>query len=138
VIQVKFNILDNELTKIKFFELAKEKNKQVFVRSVFLQGVLLTNDSNLPTHLIELSPRLKELDEIANRFGLKRIDVALYYVLQNQYIDGMVVGFDSVEQFQEILDSIKRLKPNTLLTKQLNLLTTPFNKNYIDPRTWAK
>jgi spore coat polysaccharide biosynthesis protein SpsF len=138
VIQVKFNILDNELTKLKFFELAKEKNKQVFVRSVFLQGVLLTNDSNLPTHLIELSPRLKELDEIANRFGLKRIDVALYYVLQNQYIDGMVVGFDSVEQFQEILDSIKRLKPNTLLTKQLNLLTTPFNKNYIDPRTWAK
>jgi aryl-alcohol dehydrogenase-like predicted oxidoreductase len=138
VIQVKFNILDNELTKIKFFELAKEKNKQVFVRSVFLQGVLLTNEINLPSRLIELSPRLVELDEIAHQFGLKRIDIALYYVLQNQLIDGVVIGFDSAAQFQEILDSIKRLKPNKMLTEKLSHLSHTIDKNKIDPRTWIK
>lgn len=138
VIQVKYNVLDNELSKVNFFELAKEKKKAVFVRSVFLQGVLLANDTNLPSHLIEIIPRLEELDEIAHQFGLKRIDVALYYVLQNQLIDGVVIGFDSVEQFQEILDSIKRLKPNKMLTEKLSLISHTVDKNNIDPRTWLK
>jgi spore coat polysaccharide biosynthesis protein SpsF len=138
VIQIKYNVLDNELSKTNFFERAKEKKKSVFVRSVFLQGVLLANEINLPSRLIELSPRLVELDEIAYQFGLKRIDIALYYVLQNQLIDGVVIGFDSAAQFQEILDSIKRLKPNKMLTEKLSLLSYTVDKKNIDPRTWVK
>jgi aryl-alcohol dehydrogenase-like predicted oxidoreductase len=138
LIQVKYNVLDNELSKVNFFELAKEKNKQVFVRSVFLQGILLASDTNLPSRLIELSPRLEELDEIANCFGLKRIDIALYYVLQNQLIDGVVIGFDTVEQYREILDSIKRLGQNKKLTDKLNLLPTLSNIRAIDPRNFSK
>lgn len=137
-IQVKYNIFDNELDEVHFFELAKEKKKQIYVRSIFLQGVLLANDVNLPSHLIELTPHLKELDTIANSFGLLRIDIALYYVLQNQFIDGVIVGFDNIKQFQQILDSIKRLKPNKELSERLSRLSRMINKNNIDPRTWTK
>ena len=47
IIQVPFNVIDRRLINNDFFRIANEKNKKVFIRSIYLQGLLLMNDSDL-------------------------------------------------------------------------------------------
>ena len=135
IIQVKYNILDRELEELDFFEKAKQKNKEIIVRSVFLQGILLDSDIQL-SKFNELSGPLEDIKLISNEYSLTLMDLALFYVLSNQNLDGIIVGFDSIKQFEEIISSIQRLKPNDLLYQKLRMINMNFNKDILNPTNW--
>lgn len=101
IVQLPFNVLDNMNLRGDVLQTLKEQGKEVHVRSVFLQGVLLMNEKELPDKFKVLEKYLKVILEIAKRRNLSMRELALSYVLQNDLIDKVLIGVDSLNQLSQ-------------------------------------
>jgi aryl-alcohol dehydrogenase-like predicted oxidoreductase len=100
-LQVPFNLLDQRLRRAKFFERAKAARKEVFVRSVFLQGLAFLSRSQLDPYLEPLSVPLGVLDSWARHHELSRAGLFLRYA-QAQGVH-LVLGCESAQQLRQNL-----------------------------------
>jgi aryl-alcohol dehydrogenase-like predicted oxidoreductase len=99
IIQLPFNLLDNENLRGDAIRFAKQKGKTIHTRSVFLQGLFFKSIENIPGNLSDLAPELSRLQEIAKSAQRSIGELALNYALSKDYVDGVLIGIDSVEQF---------------------------------------
>ena len=106
VIQAPFNLLDNHSKRAEIFQKAKTSGKKVHTRSVFLQGLFFISLDTLPKLLFPLKPELAKIHQIANKSGISIGTLAMNYALSKEYIDGVLIGVDSAEQFKENLKSL--------------------------------
>ena len=127
VIQLPFNLLDNNSQRKKLLIQAKYNNKIIHVRSVFLQGLFFMNEDLIPTKIKALQPFLNLLKKIADDCELNINTLALNYVLQQNHIDKIIIGVETKNQlisnFQLVhlnsetikrIDSIKIKDPELL------------------------
>ena len=61
-IQLPYNIADNRLEKNKFFE--NKKNKTIYCRSAFLQGLLLMKTEDIPEKFTRMKEIMQERDKL--------------------------------------------------------------------------
>ena len=129
VIQVPYNILDNDNLRGQLIRNAKKRGKEIHSRSVFLQGLFFMNHDHLPEKLRPLNKYLKLLNEFAIAEGLSISAIALNYVINNPLIDSILVGVDNVNQLLQNLslidatyyDSINSFAA-TISVKEISLL----------------
>ena len=104
--QIPVSLLDMRITRGRGAE--KLKNKLVFARSVFLQGLFFLNPCNLKGNLKEVGKYLIAINEIAAELNISVAQLAVCYVKSLKYVDSLVVGADNPEQVREnveLLDS---------------------------------
>lgn len=101
VIQFPFNLLDNYSQRGNYIKLAKEMGKELQVRSLFLQGLFFKPIAELPKKLTPLTPYLKKIHEIANKANISIEQLAVSYALQQNGIDNILFGVDTLEQLKE-------------------------------------
>ncbi|RYF88961.1 MAG: hypothetical protein EOO03_07150 [Chitinophagaceae bacterium] len=106
VIQLPYNLLDNDVHRGELIALAKSKGKIIHTRSVFLQGLFFINAGSLPAKLQPLSNSLTIINTLCVKYGLQKVGVALQYVLGNTQIDGVLVGVESAAQLQDNIAAI--------------------------------
>lgn len=104
VIQLPFNLLDNFSKRGALLKRAKEKGKEIQVRSVFLQGLFFKELHSLPQYLQPLKPYLSQVKERAVIKKLSVYDLALSYALKKKEIDHIIIGVDSIQQLQANLN----------------------------------
>ncbi len=102
VIQVASNLFDQRLARAGFFDAAVRAGKEVFVRSVFLQGVAHLHPDRLPSHLAELRPSLIEIREFAASRGWHTFAPFLYFAYDTRGA-GVLVGAEAVAQVTDCL-----------------------------------
>ena len=124
-IQIPFNILDNRWLKPSLFRYLNKKKVKIYVRSIFLRGLLL--DTNVPLEFKEIS---KKIDLILQKYIIKfnrinKIDLCLAYVKSFKWIDYFVIGFINHKQFEEILLNFKNPKLNK---NEVNLINNEMKK----------
>lgn len=107
VIQIPFNSLDNHNLRSDVLTKLKSKGIETHTRSVFLQGLFFMDWRNLPTKLKPLEKYLKKLDQISNDFRIIKEALALQYVTNKSYIDGVLIGVDSIKQLKDNLENLK-------------------------------
>lgn len=100
VIQLPFNLFDNNNLRGEMIELAKKSNKEIHIRSVFLQGLFFMNVSELPSKLLPLKPYLVEMQKITSELNISIAEMALAYVKKQRHIDGIIIGVDSATQLE--------------------------------------
>jgi aryl-alcohol dehydrogenase-like predicted oxidoreductase len=61
VIQLPFNLLDNQNIRGNLIDHAKQKEKEIHIRSVYLQGLFFMDKDSLPERLLSLKPYLQSL-----------------------------------------------------------------------------
>lgn len=127
VIQLPFNLVDRRAQK--FFKKIKEKNIEIHIRSIFLQGSLL---SKITTNK-KLSMLYDNFDQISEKNHLKKMKFALAFVLNNQYIDKIIFGVRNFKEFKQ-LNSIKSL--DCKLNKIEKLKSN--DEEIIDPLKWSE
>jgi aryl-alcohol dehydrogenase-like predicted oxidoreductase len=98
IIQIPFNLFDNDSKRKGFIEKAKAKGIDIHTRSVFLQGLFFYPLNKLPIKLKYLKPYLEKLDVIKNKNNINTQTLALQYVLQKDYVNNVLIGVDSVDQ----------------------------------------
>jgi aryl-alcohol dehydrogenase-like predicted oxidoreductase len=107
LVQLPSNLLDRRFEKAGVFELAENKKKQVYVRSIFLQGLLLLNSNEMPIKMKFAGTVLKTLEDLTQELGLSKQDVAVSYA-KHAYLDAKIVfGVDNLKQCKDNLMSWK-------------------------------
>lgn len=110
VIQLPYNLLDNQNSRGIYLEQAKPYNKEIHIRSVFLQGLLFMDERSIPEKLISLKPYLRKINSFCKCETITLQALALSYALYNEHIDHVLIGVDNKEQLMKNIESIKDLK----------------------------
>ena len=106
VIQLPYNILDNDNIRGQLISRAKRNGKDVHVRSVFLQGLFFMDFEGFPHKLIPLKSYIKKIADFCIIEHLSMESLALSYVLFNKSIDQVLIGIDNKIQLEQNLKSI--------------------------------
>ena len=129
LVQVPFNPLDNRILDSGWIDLLKKFKIKIFVRSVFLQGLLINEHSS---YIINKSYiiLLNKFKNWCYKKNITLLQACLHFVKQFKKIDYLVIGFNNYNQLQEIIDVFKKKQiiiPKKFSTNKINL---------IDPRKW--
>jgi aryl-alcohol dehydrogenase-like predicted oxidoreductase len=130
IFQINENVIDQKnLKNADFISLSKTGNK-IFVRSIFLQGNLLVNYSDLPKFLIPQQEIFKKFIELCDSNKVSQIKCCLDYVKQIAWSSGIVVG---INKFTDLIDIIENFSsPIVVNDFSIDVL----GDFYSDPRNW--
>jgi aryl-alcohol dehydrogenase-like predicted oxidoreductase/spore coat polysaccharide biosynthesis protein SpsF (cytidylyltransferase family) len=110
-IQMPFNVLDwrwDHLIRLIVAEKSK-RSLTIHVRSIFLQGLLLSKNELLwkAAHVTDPSSLINWLATFASSIKAKSLaEASLRYVASHNWIDGVVVGIDNMSQLQKNVHSL--------------------------------
>ena len=98
LLQFPLNLFDNRF--VPLLPRLKQRQIELHARSIFLQGLFFMELSSLPKHFEGVKEPLAYLQEYADgdRGNIARI--CLEHGLRNEFIDRIVVGFDSLDQLE--------------------------------------
>lgn len=115
-VQVPASLLDRRFADAGLLARARRENVSVFVRSVYLQGLLLMPEASVPEALRAALPARRRLEAVARQAGMRLAELALRYALSLEGAPSVVVGVDSVAQMRENLRLAARgpLPPDVL------------------------
>ena len=134
IVQLPFSFYDRRFMETGLLKKLYMKGIDIYARSIFLQGLILTSYSKWPEWV---DPQDSELHKIIheNIFdnGSTPIETAIGFVQSCPYINTMVFGFSST---RELLDIINVFKDRFKLISDHNFSGVSFTKNLLDPRLW--
>lgn len=117
MVQLPTNILDRRFEKAGVFQLSEGKKKRIYIRSIFLQGLILTNPEEIPEKVAFARPVLEKLDSLSRRFGLTKQEIAIGYLKMKMPNAKMVFGADTPEHVKENLICWEKGYPLSLLSE---------------------
>ncbi len=109
-VQIPYSIADRRFEKNNFLKKIKNLGIKVEARSIFLKGLLLLSSLNRPFYFNKWKKELSMWDIYIHNNQLDRIQVCLDFINSNKEIDNFIIGFDSLDQFNEILEKNKTKK----------------------------
>lgn len=134
VLQVPFSLLDRRLVKSGFFGRAKAAGKELFLRSVFLQGVAFLAPNELDPYLASLGAPLERLDRWAEERQLTRAELFLRYAQSKGA--RLVIGCESVDQLRDNLEIWRRGPLSPRRIAKLEALVPELPAALLDPSKW--
>lgn len=96
IIQLPFNLFDIEFLKYKDY--FHENKIEVFVRSVFLQGIIFMEENMLPEKLKIFKTKISKLKNICNKHKISLEEASLGFVLKYSFIKSVIIGVETPEQ----------------------------------------
>lgn len=103
MIQLPSNIFDRRFEKAGIFDLAQDIGKQIYIRSIFLQGLLLMPPNALPEHMRFAAPVLGRLTSFAQDVGLNIMELCIGYIKNVFPHVRLIFGAETPEQVRENL-----------------------------------
>ena len=108
VIQLPINLINNSFTKDSFLKKIKKNKIEIHARSIFLQGLLLSNTINLPRKFKRYNSYWINFEKEVKKYSITKLNACLSHVLSYQEVDKVVMGINSLDHLKEILN-IKKL-----------------------------
>lgn len=133
VIQMPYNLLDNQNIRGNYIDLAKKNNKEINTRSVFLQGLLFMDEVSIPEKLHPLKPYILKIRSYCENESIDIQSLALSYALYNDKIDRVLIGVDTVDQLQKNIESIAFLET---AFEHINQNITVKETELLNPVNW--
>lgn len=101
-VQIPFNLLDSRwLSDQVQSRLAERGDVRIHARSVFLQGLLVSDESLWPDWVDDVTGYIDTMNAFVQEFDRKDIvDLCLAYVLGNKWVDSAVLGVDDVSHLE--------------------------------------
>lgn len=134
LIQVPVNVFDQRLINNSYLKRLKEKDIEIHVRSVFLQGLLLMDTESLHSFFDPIKPILIKYRDFLYSQGLSPIDGAIGFIKGVSEIDYVIIGVDSLVQFIENVECFSKSYDNSLFDRlKMYSLDDP---KYLNPGLW--
>lgn len=105
IIQIPANCLDQRFQQSGLLDEAKRQGVEVHVRSLFLQGLLLSESNQLPVYLRQFESEVVGYFTMAKTLALTPLQLALLYLISNRTMDYGVVGCVNAQQLREITNA---------------------------------
>ncbi|MEA3315280.1 MAG: aldo/keto reductase [Campylobacterota bacterium] len=136
-IQIPFNIFDQRAINENWFKKAKEKNKLIFIRSIFLQGLLLLDIKDIPKNLLNAKNYLIKLDNYCKKLNISKSELALNFVDTTATNSIILFGCDNLTQAKSNIETYNNLiKLDTNILNDLKNDFKDIEENIYNPTMW--
>lgn len=132
LLQLPANVLDMNLLESEEVHKLKSRGVEIHVRSVFLQGLLLTSPSQLSDFFEPLKPALIKLQNVAAKTGKSVLELLLAKIRHHRYVDAVLVGATTLGELTEITSAWESASEY----EDFELPAVP--REILDPRVWPK
>ena len=130
-----FQIPENVCDRRKYFSgnitAMSQQGDQFFVRSVFLQGLLLMESEDVPKKVRGAEGILIQIHEFCRENSISVLELCLGYAKSIPWASGIVVGVASVEQFRRIAITFQSVDAQEYGN------VPQLDDWLIDPRNWS-
>ncbi len=136
-VQIPLNVFDWRRIEDGGVKAIADAGKAIFVRSVFLQGLVFQSPDQLDPRMEFCRPYLEKYRQLCDTFHMSPAVLALSYVLSVNGVASVVLGCqiaDHVKSNCSLIDQVQ-----TLTDEQLAILHDAFaniDPRVIDPRQW--
>ena len=132
IIQLPINLIDRKFIKKRTINFFKKNKIKIQARSIFLQGLLLDNVSNLKSNKFKRNLTLIKFDEWVKKNKTTSLKACVAFIKNLNYLDSFVIGVENCSQVREIIHLLKSKKKYNY---PKNIYTS--DKKITDPRTWV-
>jgi aryl-alcohol dehydrogenase-like predicted oxidoreductase len=136
-VQVTANVFDRRCDDAGIFLEADRLGKKVYVRSVFLQGLLLMEPGQLPARMSFAGPALKQWRSIVDGSGLSARALALGYALARWPSAILVLGAERAQQVKENVQTVA-LDPSSEIFRRVDEGLRQVDERLLEPWRWPK
>lgn len=134
--QVPGNILDR-----RFFKTAqaiKSRGGAVFVRSVYLQGLLFKPAEDIAVKFGPVLEVRQQLENLCKAAGITPAELYFRYLLSHDFIDCVLTGVDSVAQLQENIQVAARGPLSDDMLAEVEKIVPEIDEKYVRPSSWSQ
>lgn len=132
LVQAPYSVVDRRLATSGWLARLREAGTEIHVRSVFLQGLLLLDETDMPSQFATFAGTFMKWRAWLRDNRISALAGALGFALANPAVDRVVVGVESLAQLDGILAHASAAigdVPADLETGDLSL---------INPATWSR
>jgi aryl-alcohol dehydrogenase-like predicted oxidoreductase len=128
--QLPENVADRRNSKNADLLNLKMQGYNVFIRSVFLQGTLVSDLKSLPNFLKSSKHIFQNIEDYCKEKNISKLKYCLDYARTLEWNSGIVLGIQNFEQYKEILGELQN--PIAIC----NFPTEVLDSITVDPRNW--
>jgi aryl-alcohol dehydrogenase-like predicted oxidoreductase len=132
LVQSPLSVLDRRLIVSGWLDRLADRGVEIHVRSVFLQGLLLMSVEQRPHKFDRWSRLWNSYHEWVNESGLTPLEASLAYVLAIPQVSQVVVGVNSLNHIEEILQARIGFAPDWSPALSIN------DEELLNPLAWLK
>lgn len=137
MVQLPTNILDRRFENAGLFKLADEKEKIIYIRSIFLQGLILMNPEEISEKMYFARPVIEKIKSLSNEFGLSRQAMAMGYIKSEMPNTHVIFGAETPRQVRENITAWQKEMPK-LLGNKVRIFFANIDEQILNPVLWLK
>ncbi len=136
--QLPTSVLDNRFICAGVFETARMRNVAVFVRSIYLQGLLLMPEADIPQDLTEAIPARRNLERLAREAGMSLAEFAARYIMSLPGCSCAVVGVETEAQMRQNAALFAKPRLESALMQAVAAAVPALPEKIVSPFLWSK
>ncbi len=145
-LQVPTSVLDHRYTRPwsgyhseqSIIHRASERGVAVFVRSIYLQGLLLMPEDDIDPELNGVVPARRRLQALAAEAGMSLSELAVRYVLSLEGVTCAVVGIETLEQMRQNLALFAKGPLDADLLQRVEAAVPHLADTILMPTLWTR
>jgi len=114
LVQAPLNIIDSRLHRTGWLQRLKDQDVEIHTRSAFLQGLLLMPEEGVPSKFSPWSDVFKRWHVWLAEHHVSSLQACLAFSLSFPEIDRVIVGVDSLNQLDQIIQASRMTLPDNL------------------------
>ena len=139
ILQVPANVFDRRMLRSGVFACAEERNKTVFVRSVFLQGLIFLPLGDKRLNLVpSATDAARALRQFCSDRKLALRQFAIDHVKWMSPAASIIIGAEAISQVAENLNMIRSRVNDSAVHQEWEDVWTVDHLDLLDPRRWPK
>jgi aryl-alcohol dehydrogenase-like predicted oxidoreductase len=137
-LQLSISVLDHRFTRGGIVAEAKKRGMAVFVRSIYLQGLILLPDDEILPELQDVKPVLAGLKSLAAEAGISLKELAARYVLGIEGLTACVVGMETPAQAEQNIELFSKPPLEPDLAQEIERLVPDLSDTILMPNKWSR
>ncbi|MCE2517055.1 MAG: aldo/keto reductase [Alphaproteobacteria bacterium] len=132
VVQVPFNVFDQRLLAEGHLKKLKSRGIAIHVRSIFLQGLLLSSDQQMSAFFDPLLAHIEKFEHFCKTHQLSRLEACCAFINSHKDdLEGVLFGVTKPTELQGVVDAFK-VNPEGVMWQDLGYQ----DAEILDPRNW--
>ncbi len=135
-VQLPVNIFDHRFISPSILNQLSKRKIEIYARSIYLQGLIFLDSSNLSSYLQKAKEPLEKLRKLAQATGLSHSELSFLFVRDIPEIKKIIIGCETKKQLQQ---NLKLIDLPSLTDDVLNEIYSLFKdvpEEIVNPTMW--
>jgi len=133
LVQLPVNLLDQRLLASGHIAKLKALGVEIHTRSLFLQGALLIESTDLPAYFEPVRHKFEAVSKFSEMHNLCPMTTCILFGLLQRDIDVLLIGVTSVDELMQIIEAVKTIDSQARPDFRDLALNEP---QYVNPANW--